>query len=172
MLRKSEGVAWPASVSRAIDVIADKWASLILRDAFIGPCRFDGLQRSTGISKHTLTRRLSALQKAGLLERQQYETRPPRFEYVLTDKGRELYGVYIALKGWGDKWLAQPGDTELHLWHRPCGGRVHGAVVCEHCQGVLRPNSMDFAVQEPDSEPDGKSGKSSGTVRSKSSKSQ
>lgn len=143
------GVGWPASVTRALELIADRWTSLILREAFIHPCRFDGLQSTLSISRNTLTRRLNELVEHGLVKREQYHDRPPRHEYVLTDKGRELYGIFVVLKRWGDQWLAEEGDYELHLWHRPCGEHVHGQVVCEHCGEELDAADMDYAVGRP-----------------------
>jgi DNA-binding HxlR family transcriptional regulator len=84
---------------------------LILRDAFAGTTRFDDFQQSLGIAPNMLTRRLAALVEAGLLERRRYSERPPRDEYVLTDRGRDFKPVLTALVAFGRKHFAAPGHA-------------------------------------------------------------
>lgn len=88
-------------VALALERVGEWWSILILRDATHGITRFDGFQKSLGISPNSLTRRLSALVEAGLLERRPYSERPPRYEYVLTDAGRAFQPVLIALYAFG-----------------------------------------------------------------------
>jgi DNA-binding HxlR family transcriptional regulator len=82
---------------------------MILRDAFHGLTRFDQFQKSLGIAPNMLTRRLNTLVDSGLLERRQYEERPPRHEYVLTARGRDFLPVMISLMGWANRHFAPDG---------------------------------------------------------------
>src|SRR4051812_25620460 len=91
------------SVARALEVVGERWTLLILRDAFLGVRRFDDFQADLGIARNVLTDRLGRLVNAGVLEKRAYSERPPRFEYRLTDKGRDLWPVVHALARWGDK---------------------------------------------------------------------
>ncbi len=92
-------------VARTLDIVGERWSALILRDLFLqGPCRFQDLQTSlAGISPNTLSARLKRLEDADILERRMYAEHPPRAEYVLTDKGRELGPVLKALRAWGER---------------------------------------------------------------------
>jgi len=96
-------------VARALDVIGEKWTLLILRDLTRNPSRRfqDLLDALHGCAPNTLSARLSSLEEQGLIERRQYEQHPPRMEYVLTAKGREVRPVLKALKAWGEKLQAE-----------------------------------------------------------------
>jgi DNA-binding HxlR family transcriptional regulator len=89
-------------VARTLEIIGDRWTMLIVRDLLLkGPRKFVDFELSlAGISPNTLSARLKILEEAGLIERRFYEQRPPRAEYVLTDKGRELRPT---LRDWGEK---------------------------------------------------------------------
>ena len=88
-------------IALTLDAVGEWWSLLIVRDALHGLTRFDEFQRSLGISPNSLTRRLGALCDAGLLSRHRYQQRPPRDEYRLTARGRDLQPVVEALAGWG-----------------------------------------------------------------------
>lgn len=92
-------------VARTLEVIGDRWTILIIRDLLLdGPRRFLDLETSlSGISPNTLSARLKTLEDAGVIERRYYEHHPPRAEYVLTARGRDLGPVLRALKAWGVK---------------------------------------------------------------------
>ncbi len=92
-------------VARALDVIGDSWTILILRDLFLdGPRKFQHFQESlSGISPNTLSARLKKLEQNGIIERRFYEQHPPRAEYVLTERGRELGPIMKSLRDWGNK---------------------------------------------------------------------
>src|ERR1700704_5445804 len=108
MQRKSFG-NMQCSVARSLERVGEWWSILILRDALRGKTRFDQFQTSLDIAPNILTRRLSALVEAGLLERRQYCERPPRHEYVLTERGRDFRPVLISLQVWGNKHFAPEG---------------------------------------------------------------
>lgn len=96
-------------IARGLDHVGEWWSILILRDALNGLRRFDDLQRHLGIAPNMLTRRLNALVEAGLLERRLYSERPPRHEYVPTQRGRDFRPVLLALMSWGNRHFAPEG---------------------------------------------------------------
>jgi DNA-binding HxlR family transcriptional regulator len=90
-------------VARSLSVVGDRWTFLILRDCFMGLTRFDQFVNSTGLTRHVLADRLKRLVEAGVLERRMYSPAPQRFDYVLTDTGRELEPALETLADWGKK---------------------------------------------------------------------
>ena len=102
--RTYEGQDCP--IARALEIVGERWTLLIVRDVLVGPCRFDQLQASLGIARNVLADRLNRLVEKGILERVPYSKRPPRHEYRLTDKGRELESALSALRQWGDQFVA------------------------------------------------------------------
>jgi DNA-binding HxlR family transcriptional regulator len=91
-------------IARALDVVGEKWSLLILRDLFLkGPLRFQDLSDGVGgVAPNTLSARLKALEKQGVIGARLYEYHPPRFEYFLTEKGQALGPVLKALRNWGE----------------------------------------------------------------------
>jgi DNA-binding HxlR family transcriptional regulator len=101
-------------LSRAAAVVGEWWTVLLLHDAFDGYTRFDQFQANLGISTSMLAARLKALVEDGLLERRPYQARPVRYEYVLTDLGRSLRPVLVALAAWGNARL-EPSQRSMVL---------------------------------------------------------
>ncbi|HEY0340772.1 MAG TPA: helix-turn-helix domain-containing protein [Steroidobacteraceae bacterium] len=101
----------PCPIARSLERVGEWWSILILRDAFKGVSRFDQFQKSLGIAPNMLTRRLNTLVESGLLERRLYSEKPPRHEYVLTDRGRDFRPVLWALMAWGNKHFPPEGHT-------------------------------------------------------------
>ncbi len=129
MQRKSfEGSRCP--VARSLERVGEWWSILILRDAFYGMTRFDEFQKSLDIAPNMLTRRLNGLVESGLMERRQYSERPPRFEYVLTDIGRDFKPVMTAFMTWGNKHFA-PEGVAVMLTDASTGERVSPVLVDE-----------------------------------------
>ena len=110
MQRKSFS-AMPCPIARSLERVGEWWSILILRDAFHGLTQFDQFQKSLGIAPNMLARRLNALVENGLLERRRYSERPPRDEYVLTERGRDFRPVLWALLAWGNKHFAPEGAS-------------------------------------------------------------
>jgi DNA-binding HxlR family transcriptional regulator len=100
-------------IARSLERVGEWWSILILRDAFHGLTQFDQFQKNLGIAPNMLARRLNALVDAGLLERRRYSERPPRDEYVLTDRARDFRPVLWALLAWGNKHFAPEGPSVL-----------------------------------------------------------
>ena len=98
-------------IARSLERVGEWWSILILRDAFHGLTRFDQFQKSLDIAPNILTRRLNALVKSGLLARRRYSARPPRYEYVLTERGRDFRPVLLAMLAWGNKHFAPEGAS-------------------------------------------------------------
>jgi DNA-binding HxlR family transcriptional regulator len=95
------------SIARALELVGERWTLLIIRDAFLGLRRFDEFQESLGVARNVLTDRLNRLVSQGILERVRYQERPERFEYRLTEKGRDLAVPVLALMKWGDRHLSE-----------------------------------------------------------------
>lgn len=121
------------SVARTLDVVGDRWSLLVLRDAFNGVRRFDDLQRRLGAARTVLSTRLATLVDHGILDRVPYRDpgQRERFEYRLTEKGRDLQPVVLALLEFGDKHLADPEGPPIEVRHADCGKAVHVELVCE-----------------------------------------
>ena len=94
------------SIARALELVGERWTLLIVRDCFLGLRRFEEFQQNLGIARNVLTDRLNRLVEEGILERVRYSERPERYEYRLTDKGRELNIALAGLRQWGDKHLS------------------------------------------------------------------
>ena len=120
------------SVAQCLEVVGEWWSMLIIRDAFLGVRRFDDFQTRLGISRNILNVRLRTLVEADVLERVPYQQRPPRYEYRLTDKGRDLWPVLTTMREWGDKWAA-PNGAPLEIVHDACGEVMHLNHTCSTC---------------------------------------
>jgi DNA-binding HxlR family transcriptional regulator len=132
-VRSAELINDRSSIARPATVLGDRWTLVILRQAFNGIKRFDEFQSSLDISRSLLASRLATLVEEGILRREPYkdETRT-RDRYRLTDKGLDLYPVLMAMKQWGDKYMAEDGCFVITR-HRDCGGEIAIGVECERC---------------------------------------
>ena len=124
------------SIFRAMDVLGDRWTMLVLREAFVGVRRFTEMQRDLGVARNVLTDRLNHLVELGVLERRQYQERPVRYEYRLTDMGKQLQPAILTLMHWGDQHLAPHGPPTL-IEHSECGHETEPLLVCSHCREPL-----------------------------------
>jgi len=128
---------WNCSIARTLDVVGEWWTLLILRDAFRGTRRFDDFQESLGLARSVLTARLAKLTEHGVLERHEYSSRPPRYEYRLTEKGLALFPVIAALIRWGDEWAPTPAGPPVVFVHDACGNVTAPVLTCPHCHGEV-----------------------------------
>jgi DNA-binding HxlR family transcriptional regulator len=127
MRRKSfEGMDCPIALT--LEEVGEWWSLLIIRDALHGLTRFDEFQQSLGISSNSLTRRLADLCAAGLLERHRYSDHPPREEYRLTARGRDLQPVVVALSAWGRRHLTR-GRGGMRLLDADTGVEVDPVLI-------------------------------------------
>jgi DNA-binding HxlR family transcriptional regulator len=120
------------SVAATLSVVGDPWTLLILRDAFYGVRRFDDWQARLGVARNVLAARLKTLVEHGVLEPRLYSDHPPRKDYVLTPKGRDLQPVLLTLKAWGDRHVYAEGAAPLDITHS-CGASLGARLVCEAC---------------------------------------
>jgi DNA-binding HxlR family transcriptional regulator len=141
-VRWSEIADVRCSIARTLSVVGDRWTLLVVREAFLGTRRFEDFWQRTGAARHLVAERLNQLVADGVLERDRYCVRPERFEYRLTEKGRDLYGVIASLLAWGDRWMADEQGPPLALVHRPCGNRVTPALRCPACGDPIDPRDM------------------------------
>ena len=120
-------------IARSLERVGEWWSILILRDALHGLTRFDEFQKSLGIAPNMLTRRLKRLVDEGLLVRRRYSTRPPRYEYRLTERGRDFQPVLIAFLAWGNRHFA-PEGASVELACRK-SGRIAEPVLVDGATG-------------------------------------
>ena len=141
-----------SSVAQTLEVVGEWWTMLIVRDAFLGIRRFDDFQARLGISRNILQQRLSHLVENGVLDRVPYQDKPPRSEYRLTEKGRDLWPVVTAMRQWGDRWAA-PDGAPLQMRHKGCGHVVEAVEVCSACGEPLDARAVT-AEAGPGASPD------------------
>ena len=125
------------SIARTMAVIGDRWTMLILREAFLGTRRFDDFQIYLAAAPHIVSARLKKLVEHGLLEKRKYQDRPARFEYRLTEQGRDLYPAIVTLAQWGYKWLGDDSGPALNRIHKTCGHRLTLVPTCATCGEVV-----------------------------------
>jgi DNA-binding HxlR family transcriptional regulator len=122
------------SIAGALEVIGEKWSLLVVRELFLGVRRFNDIAANTGAPRDILTTRLRRLEDLGVVSRRAYSEHPPRYEYVLTDAGKDLRPIIMALKHWGD----------VHVMHE------HLPPILEHtCGAVFEPRTHCAACGEP-----------------------
>lgn len=130
------------SVARSSAVLGDRWTLLILSDVFLGVRRFEDFQRRLKLSRTTLANRLHLLEEHDVLERQQYQTQPVRYEYRLTPKGRDLYPVITTILNWGDKYYADASGIPIVRQHKTCGHDIQPQLVCPECNEPITTRNM------------------------------
>ncbi len=124
------------SVAQCLEIVGEWWSLLIVRDAFLGVTRFDQFQERLGISRNVLNQRLNRLVEAGVMHRVPYSDHPPRHDYKLTDKGRDLWPVINSMRQWGDHYAA-PSGPPLQIVHKACGNVTEAVLRCSCCGGDL-----------------------------------
>jgi DNA-binding HxlR family transcriptional regulator/peroxiredoxin len=128
------------AIAQALGVVGDGWDLLIVRDLARGVSRFDSLTESLGISRKVLASSLSALVEHGVVERTPYQERPVRHRYTLTERGRALLPVLVALQDWGDRWLLGDGSlTGTDADDAAPAHRLHNLVGTTIPPGLLLP---------------------------------
>jgi DNA-binding HxlR family transcriptional regulator len=112
------------SMARAMEVVGDRWSILILREAYYGVKRFDEFEYYVGVAPNILSSRLKKFVDAGVMIRIPLPEHAGRYEYVLTEKGRDFFPAYLALKKWGDDWLAEPEGPQVVFRDRAAGREI------------------------------------------------
>ena len=132
----------PCSIARSLAIVGDRWTILILRNAFLRTRRFDDFQAQLSITRHLLANRLAKLVKLGVMSKVQYQDKPARYEYLLTEMGRDWFSVQLALVAWGDKWLAGDKGPPVEYMHRSCGKKFTPVVACSECGEPINPREV------------------------------
>jgi DNA-binding HxlR family transcriptional regulator len=132
------------SIARALSIVGDRWTMMIVRDVFLGIRRFDAMQKDLDLTPHRLSHRLGKLVRDGILARVEYEKRPRRFEYRLTEKGIDLFPLIVVLNTWGDRWMAGRSGAPIELVHRNCGRAIKPALTCPCCKEKMVPREMSL----------------------------
>ncbi|MEG2498859.1 helix-turn-helix domain-containing protein [Brevundimonas sp.] len=130
------------SVAGALEVIGDPWTMLVIRDAFNGVTRFEQWQEHLGVARNVLAARLKSLVHHGVLEPRLYSERPPRNEYVLTAKGKDLYGILVTLHAWGEKHVYHDQQSGVVLRHKTCDSILQPRIACGCCNEMVRPREV------------------------------
>jgi DNA-binding HxlR family transcriptional regulator len=154
MLRRVERKSFAGmhcSVAQCLEVSGEWWSMLIIRDAFLGVTRFDQFQARLGISRNILNQRLAGLVDEGIFEKVIYSEHPPRYDYRLTTKGRDLWPVLTAMRQWGDKYAAPEGPP-LQMVHKSCGQLCEAVMVCSACGERLTPRDVRVVSGPGDSD--------------------
>lgn len=131
-------------LERAIEVLGDRWTAQAIASAFTGIRRFNALQADLGVAPNILSERLARLVDLGVLEKRRYQDKPERFEYVLTEEGRDLFPLILELIRWGDRWLAGDAGPPQIIRHRPCGAVLVPTITCDQCGEVVTAASTTF----------------------------
>jgi DNA-binding HxlR family transcriptional regulator len=121
------------SVASTLEVIGERWTMHVLRESFLGVRRFEDFRRNIGVARNILSDRLNTLVAEGILRRELYNERPPRYEYRLTRKGVDLYGILIELMKWGNRWAPNEEGPAVVLQHRDCGAVIEPVHACPEC---------------------------------------
>lgn len=140
------------SVAGTLELIGERWTILVIREVLYGRRRFSEMHRTLGVARNVLSDRLEGLVETGILEKRIYSEKPERYEYFLTEKGLDLWPVFVSLMHWGDKHLpTPPGGPPVRIVHKgACGGAVNDRRICERCgeelnvrdaRGVLSPEA-------------------------------
>ena len=128
-------------VGRSAELLGDRAVLLILRELFFGNRRFEAIAANTGLGPQLVSVRLKLMERQGVVERHAYQDRPPRHDYWLTDKGKDLFGVLYAMRNWAERWAYGEGETgggpAIRYVHRACGTDVGTANVCPGCGATL-----------------------------------
>jgi DNA-binding HxlR family transcriptional regulator len=125
------------SISRSLEVIGERWTVLVIRSILLGHTRFDDILRDLGVTRSVLTARLRLLEEEGVIERRAYQTRPERFDHLLTEKGLELWPILDGLRRWGDRHYPEAAGPPWVIEHVDCGGEPDDHQLCDRCGARL-----------------------------------
>ena len=129
-MRRTRFDDWDCSVARSVDILGDWWTPMVIRSALLGARRFEQFTDALGIPRNVLTERLNRLVDEGIMKKVEYQERPVRHEYRLTEKGIGLYPVIVTMLEWGNRWLDWEAEgPPVHLVDRATGEAVEPLLV-------------------------------------------
>lgn len=132
------------SVARTVEILSDAWMFLVLRESFFGARRFEHFQSRLKLPRNTLVIRLNKLTELGLMIKVGYSSGQNRFEYRLSDQGRDLYPTMLSLMQFGDRWLSGREPPPLQLIHKVCGKHMSAEVACSSCHVKVDPHEVEY----------------------------
>ncbi|HEX9864294.1 MAG TPA: helix-turn-helix domain-containing protein [Acidimicrobiia bacterium] len=135
------------AVANTVEMVNDAWTILVLRDAFLGVRRFDEFVNDLGIARNVLTDRLGRLVANGMLETRIYQEHPPRYEYRLTEQGKDLFDVLMALWSYGERWTPPADPSRQRVIHLSCGQEARAVAHCGNCGERL--TRRDVRIEPP-----------------------
>jgi DNA-binding HxlR family transcriptional regulator len=130
------------SVARTLEVVGERWSLLIIRDAiFARTTRFQDFQRRLSVAPNILKARLDTFLQTEVMVRRRYSEHPEHYEYVLTQKGLDLYPIIVALASWGDRYAAPDGSPVI-FEHAVCANPIELRVRCPRCGDIHSPEEI------------------------------
>ena len=131
----------PCNIAQTLNIIGDKWSLLILHRIFIGYGTYKDIQNGLeGIPSNLLSDRLKTMETDGLIQRELYQDHPPRYKYMLTEKGFDLVDVFNSLMLWGEKYLDK---CYKKLVHKDCSTKIEHRYYCPECNKNVDINDLD-----------------------------
>ncbi|MBN0971100.1 transcriptional regulator [Gordonia sp. JH63] len=130
-MRRASFAEMNCSIAQTLEIVGEWWTLLIVRDAMFGVTRFDEFSSRLGIARNVLTQRLDTLVEHEILAKEPYQDNPVRYDYRLTEKGRDLWTVLAALRQWGDRWTAEDGAPVVST--HSCGQTMTVEPTCSAC---------------------------------------
>lgn len=130
------------SIAQALEVLGDWWTFLIIREAFLGTRRFSDFQQYLGIARNILSSRLRHLVDHNVLEKVEVRQRGSRYEYQLTDQGRDLFTTITALRQWSDKWIIGKGEEPLLVRDSRTGKQLPPVKVLDQAGKPIKPEYL------------------------------
>jgi len=131
-----------------INLVGDRWTANVIALAFHGHARFDEFHKELPVATNILSDRLRFLTQHGVFEARSYQDRPRRYEYVLTEKGWDLFPYFLTILQWGDRWCDPDNQgPPMNLKHKLCSAPLHGIVVCSHCGEQLEPFHVTISLE-------------------------
>lgn len=137
------------AIARTLGVIGEPWSLLIIRNCFLGSRRFDQLQQQLGLTRHVLALRLKTLVANDVLCKVPYSDHGGRHEYRLSEKGKALYPILLALAEWGNTYLFESKEQPSYYHHERCGQRFRPVMSCSCCGEKLAPKEVSLKPAKP-----------------------
>lgn len=131
-----------SALATALDLLGDKWTLMIISGSLSSVHRFNELEKSLGINRNLLSSRLTRLIDAEVIEKIIYQEKPLRYEYRLTEMGKELRPVIVGLSSWSEKNLTKD-STPISMVHTKCACKVEARIYCPACDTTISNSDTD-----------------------------
>lgn len=131
-------------IAKSLAIIGDVWAFRILQEIFSGNHRFESFINETGASRATLSKRLQSLANHEIIEKIPYQATPKRYEYHLTEKGKDLFEFFLIAWQWEEQWRQNEEQSHPKLFHKSCGEPLEVGIKCSYCQDLVHGSNVRF----------------------------